>query len=177
MRALEALVIAFAGVTGCGGSPPPSPAAAPIPTVSGLRAVPLRAAVGSRSFTLESYTWLNLEIRVVPDDSVGLVPPNRPLNVLFWLRPDGRNTAFAGIQMMRGYVVWGDSIWSDSVSPHSPTSGNARPGTMAGGFRGGPLWMLRDDSADVVIEIRDSISKQAVGSGATCRGGACRVTG
>jgi len=32
---------------------------------------------------------------------------------------------------------------------------------MAGGFRGGPLWMLRDDSADVVIEIRDSISKQA----------------
>jgi hypothetical protein len=161
MKPLRELLLALALASACAaphsaGSTP----AAPAHTASGLRAVPFHPRLATRSLTLDADAWLNLELRDVPDESLGVARRTSPLHVLLWLSSNRPGLTRSGIQMVRGYVLWRDSVWSDSVTARS-TEWNDHPGTLFRRLWGGPLWALGSDSIDVVVHLRDSASGES----------------
>jgi len=106
---------------------------------------------------LEAYAWLDLSLRGIPDESIGVAPRTSPMHVLLWLRPEMSAPPPQEVQMLRGYVLWRDSLWSDTVTARF-TEANERPGTLFRRLWGGPLWAFTSDSIDVVVELRDSTS-------------------
>ncbi|MBW3570649.1 MAG: hypothetical protein KY467_06045 [Gemmatimonadetes bacterium] len=126
----------------------------PPPTLDSLRAAPETIAVGGLRIVAGAVLWLNL----MPGPDLGdepAGPPVLPLRGTIDIHPAdtaGAKTLPAGLALQGAWLLAGDSTWALGVVASDSTRATSR--SLALDVWGGPGWLGRDSSADVVVRVR-----------------------
>lgn len=143
----------------------------PPPPLDSLRAAPETIDVGDLRIVAGAYLYLNL----MPGPEVGdepAGPPMLPLRGTIDIHPadtagartlpgaiaihpadtSGAKTLPAGLALQGAWLLAGDSIWAVGLVPSDTT--RATSTNLPLRVWGGPGWLGRDSSADVVVRVR-----------------------
>jgi len=115
---------------------------APAPTRAELRRAPLAITLDARSVRVTAYAYLNLQ----PGPSSDAIPFHLVLHIV----PSDSGSLPAGLDADRAWVTSGSRVWEDTLWAPQP---DTNPRALLRVLGGGPAWVLRADSVDVVIRL------------------------
>ena len=115
---------------------------APTPTLAELRRAPLTITLDGRSVRVTAYAYLNLQ----PGPGSDAIPFHLVLHIL----PSDSGSLPTGLDADRAWVISGSRVWEDTLWAPQP---DTNPRALLRALGGGPAWVLRADSVDVVIRL------------------------